>query len=81
MFVVSGNINLAYPFFYRPMFAIMEDGWQAFLPETEYGRLKSFSEEWRLSSINKNFEVFHYKKNFFLTDAQKRSGKGGGWNI
>ncbi|XP_002742067.2 myotubularin-related protein 9 [Saccoglossus kowalevskii] len=49
------TITLTYPFFFRPMFDVMEDGWQAFLPENEFARL--LGEEWRLSHVNKNFDV------------------------
>ncbi|XP_077990034.1 myotubularin-related protein 9-like [Glandiceps talaboti] len=49
------SVSLTYPFFFRPMFDIMEDGWQAFLPENEFARL--LGEEWRLSHVNKTFEV------------------------
>ncbi|KAI0223727.1 Myotubularin-related protein 9 [Lamellibrachia satsuma] len=51
------NLNMTYPFFYRPMFDILQDGWQAFPPEAEFSRLKSCSEKWRLSSVNKGFQV------------------------
>lgn len=47
-----------YPFFYRPMFPILEDGWTAFRPETEYSQLvTSQADEWRISYINKDFSV------------------------
>ena len=57
IFFLADNVGLAYPFFYRPMFEIMEDGWHAFHPETEFSRLIGRSEEWRLCHVNKNFEV------------------------
>jgi myotubularin-related protein 9 len=47
-----------YPFFYRAMFPILEDGWTAFRPETEYSQLvTSQADEWRISYINKDFSV------------------------
>ncbi|PSN52380.1 hypothetical protein C0J52_06724 [Blattella germanica] len=47
-----------YPFFYRPMFPILEDGWTAFRPETEYSQLvTSQADEWRISYINKDFSA------------------------
>lgn len=47
-----------YPFFYRPMFAILEDGWTAFRPETEYSQLvTSQADVWRISYVNKDFSV------------------------
>ncbi|XP_071116669.1 myotubularin-related protein 9-like isoform X2 [Haliotis cracherodii] len=51
------DMTLKYPFFYRASFEVMEDGWQAFLPETEFGRSKECSDEWRLSYVNKDFQV------------------------
>lgn len=30
------SITLMYPFFYRPMFEVIEDGWHSFLPEQEF---------------------------------------------
>ncbi|KAL5015317.1 hypothetical protein ScPMuIL_009587 [Solemya velum] len=51
------DISLQYPFFYRPMFDILEDGWQAFLPENEFNRFKECSDEWRLSYVNKEYGV------------------------
>lgn len=57
-FSISDNINLAYPFYYRPMFDIMEDGWQAFRPEVEFNQLKkTLGAEWRISQVNKHFNV------------------------
>ena len=50
-------MTLAYPFFYRPMYDVIEDGWTAFSCESEFSRVSHVSSEWRLSSVNKNFEV------------------------
>ncbi|XP_066159312.1 myotubularin-related protein 9 [Euwallacea fornicatus] len=53
------NLNkpeLSYPFFYRPMFSILEDGFTLFRPESEFAKLLA-SEEWRISHINRNFSV------------------------
>ncbi|KAM5164286.1 myotubularin-related protein 9 [Mantella aurantiaca] len=49
------TIPLMYPFFYRPMFEVTEDGWHAFLPEQEFELLGSETDEWRLSYVNKDF--------------------------
>ncbi|XP_038052242.1 myotubularin-related protein 9-like isoform X2 [Patiria miniata] len=49
------KVTLTYPFFYRPMSDALEDGWQAFLPESEFARVTG--DEWRLSHVNKNFQV------------------------
>jgi myotubularin-related protein 9 len=47
-----------YPFFYRSMFVILEDGWTAFRPETEYSQLvTSQADVWRISYVNKDFSV------------------------
>ncbi|XP_030372509.1 myotubularin-related protein 9 [Scaptodrosophila lebanonensis] len=35
------NVELEYPFFYRPMYAILEDGYTMFRPELEFGKLIS----------------------------------------
>lgn len=51
------DISLKYPFFYRPMFDVLENGWDAFQPEREFARFKEISEEWRLSNVNKDFTV------------------------
>ena len=49
-----------YPFFYRPMFEILEDGWTAVPLESEYSKWTLGSEEWRISSVNRDFEVSEY---------------------
>ncbi|KAM9616600.1 myotubularin-related protein 9 isoform 1-T1 [Morphnus guianensis] len=51
------SVTLMYPFFYRPMFEIVEDGWRCFLPDKEFELLSSVTDEWRLSCINKEFSV------------------------
>ncbi|XP_074942644.1 myotubularin-related protein 9 isoform X4 [Phalacrocorax aristotelis] len=51
------SVTLMYPFFYRPMFEIVEDGWRSFLPDQEFELLSSVTDEWRLSCINKEFSV------------------------
>uniref|UniRef100_A0A023F198 Putative phosphatidylinositol 3-phosphate 3-phosphatase myotubularin mtm1 n=3 Tax=Triatoma infestans TaxID=30076 RepID=A0A023F198_TRIIF len=48
--------TLKYPFFYRPMYKIIEDGWTAFLPETEFTKLLH-RDEWRISHINSGYSV------------------------
>ena len=49
--------NLLYPFFYRPMYNIVEDGWTAFTTESEFSKLVLNSEEWRISHVNKDYTV------------------------
>lgn len=48
--------DLLYPFFYRHMYSILEDGYTLFSPEIEYSKLIS-SEEFRITNINKNYTV------------------------
>lgn len=48
--------ELLYPFFYRPMYSILEDGYTLFQPEVEYAKLIA-SEEWRVTNVNKNYAV------------------------
>lgn len=49
------SATLMYPFFYRPMFEVIEEGWHSFLPEQEFALLNSVTDEWRLSYVNKDF--------------------------
>ncbi|XP_063224211.1 myotubularin-related protein 9 [Bacillus rossius redtenbacheri] len=52
------DVTRMYPFFYRPMSPILEDGWTAFRPETEYAHLVAAQgEEWRISYVNRDFSV------------------------
>lgn len=73
------NLNdarLLYPHFYNPEFKIVEDGWNSFCVETEFANLTNFSDEWRISNVNKNFEVsaqslinfFHHAICYFFAD-------------
>lgn len=45
-----------YPFFYRPMYSILEDGYTMFRAELEYSKLLA-SDEWRFSVVNKDYSV------------------------
>lgn len=45
-----------YPFFYRPMHNILEDGWTMYRPEMEYSKLLN-GDEWRLSNVNSEYSV------------------------
>ncbi|KAJ6634790.1 Myotubularin-related protein 9 [Pseudolycoriella hygida] len=45
-----------YPFFYRPMYSILEDGYTMFRSELEFSKLLA-SDEWRLSTVNKHYSV------------------------
>ncbi|XP_025090665.1 myotubularin-related protein 9-like [Pomacea canaliculata] len=51
------DITLKFPFFFRPTFEVLENGWGAFQPEMEFNRFKEISEDWRLSYVNKDFSV------------------------
>ncbi|KAK1171745.1 myotubularin-related protein 9-like [Acipenser oxyrinchus oxyrinchus] len=51
------SVTLMYPFFYRPMFELIEDGWNTFLPEQSFKQIESLTDEWRLSYVNKDFSV------------------------
>lgn len=52
------NISKLYPFFYRPIFSVIEDGWTAFRPEFEFNKLvTTYPDEWRISYINQDFKV------------------------
>ncbi|XP_075057310.1 myotubularin-related protein 9 [Mixophyes fleayi] len=51
------SITLMYPFFYRPMFEVTEDGWHSFLPEQEFELLSAETDDWRLSYVNRDFSV------------------------
>ncbi|XP_063591147.1 myotubularin-related protein 9-like isoform X1 [Penaeus indicus] len=48
---------LQYPFFYRAMYQILEDGWTAFMPESEFSRLVQPGDDWRISYVNKDYKV------------------------
>lgn len=45
-----------YPFFYQPMYNILEDGYTLFKLETEFTKLLA-SDEWRISNVNKDYSV------------------------
>lgn len=45
-----------YPYFYRPMYTILEDGYTMFRSELEFAKLLA-TDEWRLSLVNKDYSV------------------------
>ncbi|KAK4294796.1 hypothetical protein Pmani_032600 [Petrolisthes manimaculis] len=49
--------QLQYPFFYRAMYPVLEDGWSTFLPESEFSRLVQPGDDWRISYVNKDYKV------------------------
>ncbi|XP_044146704.1 myotubularin-related protein 9 [Bufo gargarizans] len=51
------SITLMYPFFYRPMFEVTEDGWNSFPPEQAFELLSAETEDWRLSDVNRDYSV------------------------
>ncbi|XP_017785758.1 PREDICTED: myotubularin-related protein 9 [Nicrophorus vespilloides] len=50
------NASNLYPFFFRPMYSILEDGHTLFKPELEFSKLLA-SDEWRITNVNKNYYV------------------------
>ncbi|ENN72916.1 hypothetical protein YQE_10484, partial [Dendroctonus ponderosae] len=48
--------ELSYPFFYRPMYPLLEDGHTLFKPETEFAKLLA-TDQWRISHVNRNYSV------------------------
>lgn len=51
------DVRLLYPYFYNPDFNFVEDGWSLFRTETEFSNLFTFTDGWRISSVNKNFDI------------------------
>ncbi len=45
-----------YPFFYRPMYSILEDGYTMFRGELEFSKLLA-TDDWRFSTVNKDYSV------------------------
>lgn len=45
-----------YPYFYRPMYTILEDGYTMFENESEFAKLLA-TDEWRLSHANADYSV------------------------
>lgn len=50
------KIEMLYPFFYRPLYTILEDGYTLFRPDTEFAKHLA-SDDWRLSYVNMNYNV------------------------
>ena len=54
----ADNPASSYPFFYNPgLFKALEDGWSLYTPDQEFLSLTAGNQDWRLSSLNSNFEV------------------------
>lgn len=56
-FPILEDSQLQYPFFYRAMYSVLEDGWTTFLPESEFSRLVQPGDDWRISYVNKDYKV------------------------
>ena len=39
------------------MYTVLEDGWTAFRPETEFSKLVMQQDDWRISYVNKDYSV------------------------
>lgn len=50
------SAHYLYPYFYRPMYTILEDGYTMFRNELEFGKLLA-TDEWRLTHVNREFTV------------------------
>ena len=57
---------MKYPFFYRHLKAVEEDGWELFNPEIEFSILFSLSQQWRISLANSNFQVSFSEESVLL---------------
>lgn len=51
------DVTMQYPFFFRPMFDVLENGWTAFLTESEFAKVLTGTDEWRISHVNNEFTV------------------------
>lgn len=51
------DVSYLFPFCCPRDFDIIEDGWTVFSVELEFSRLKTISDDWRISDVNKNFAV------------------------
>jgi len=52
----AGDVTLLYPFYYTTKFEILENGWLAFTPSTEYAKYQNCG-DWRVSRINQDHRV------------------------
>ena len=64
----SENTNLRYPFFYRHLRVIEEDGWDLFSTEIEFSKLCAITQGWRISHVNSNYEVCRFVHSNYNTD-------------
>ncbi|XP_058060249.1 myotubularin-related protein 9 [Anopheles bellator] len=49
--------KMLYPFFYIPMYSILEDGYALYRPEQEFAKLLANGDEWRLTTVNSAFQI------------------------
>lgn len=55
--------TLQYPFYYKPQLSnrqkmMIEDGWSAFIPVSEWSRLlATHGDEWRITYLNRDYKV------------------------
>ncbi|KAG8123014.1 hypothetical protein E2320_018396 [Naja naja] len=72
------SITLMYPFFYRPMFEVIEDGWHSFLPESTNGR-RCKEDEKLINSTLRAGKRGYIIDTRSLNVAQQARAKGGGF--
>ncbi|XP_058118339.1 myotubularin-related protein 9 [Anopheles ziemanni] len=49
--------KMLYPFFYIPMYNMLEDGYSLYQPEQEFAKLLATSDDWRLTTVNSAYQV------------------------
>lgn len=65
--VVSANTGLLYPFYYHCLFQVLEDGWLAFTPHSEFAKYRN-SSEFRITDANRNFQVKFAARHSLIID-------------
>lgn len=51
------RVSEMYPFFYRPSFLNLQGQWGLSSPEKHYSQIKWLHQDWRLSSVNRDYSV------------------------
>lgn len=51
------KVSLQYPFFYRAKFKFTENGYDLFSIKSDFRSLSKFSDEWRISDANADFQI------------------------
>uniref|UniRef100_A0AAG5CTC7 Myotubularin phosphatase domain-containing protein n=1 Tax=Anopheles atroparvus TaxID=41427 RepID=A0AAG5CTC7_ANOAO len=49
--------KMLYPFFYIPMYNMLEDGYALYQPEQEFAKLLATGDDWRLTTVNSAYQV------------------------